>query len=367
MSNLPSKNKIVWIEILRVVACFAVVLLHVSSDCYWAVPPSDPKWVAYLLGHGLTRFAVPTFIMISGMLYLNPARNITFKKLYTQYLFKNIVMYCAWAVIYSILEIYVFKNIGEINDVCIIKAIVKYSISKPKYHLWYLATFVGLLFVVPILKAITESPKSKELCEYIIILFLIFKVGRQSLVALNFQYANYIDKIFNLFSPEMVCNWIGFLILGYYLYTYDISKPYSIIIYILGIMGISAGLFVCYRYSNLNGKAIPKYYANFSVYSTIFAIAVFLFFKNQFQSMVFSDKVTSVINKISGCTLGIYLIHPFFRDVFAAAEIDQFILNEMFSNAWIALLTLTILVFIASFGMVCILKRIPVVRKWLIG
>ena len=77
-------NKLNCIDRLRVFATFAVVMIHI---CMTEVENSTINdigicnYIIYSIGYNLVRWAVPVFIMISGFLLLQPAKEISNRKL----------------------------------------------------------------------------------------------------------------------------------------------------------------------------------------------------------------------------------------------------------------------------------------------
>ena len=72
------KKRIIYLDILRVIAIFAVVLMHASSEIqlqYELDVRSVPFFVANIFDT-VTRFAVPLFLMISGRLMINSGKCI---------------------------------------------------------------------------------------------------------------------------------------------------------------------------------------------------------------------------------------------------------------------------------------------------
>ena len=75
------------LDILRVAATLAVVLLHVLSGAvvsrgYFA---NDGEETIYWILMDLVSWSVPVFLMISGYLFLNPGKRITLKEMYGKY------------------------------------------------------------------------------------------------------------------------------------------------------------------------------------------------------------------------------------------------------------------------------------------
>lgn len=67
-------NRISKYDVLRVVASFSIVLLHVSAS-YWSVVDIHGKeFLVMTIYNSMTRFAVPVFFMLSGLFFVSPRR-----------------------------------------------------------------------------------------------------------------------------------------------------------------------------------------------------------------------------------------------------------------------------------------------------
>ena len=62
-------ERLYWIDQLRVLACFAVVLLHVSGVAVVEAKFASIDWHIGNLLDSATRWSVPVFVLISGIAY----------------------------------------------------------------------------------------------------------------------------------------------------------------------------------------------------------------------------------------------------------------------------------------------------------
>ena len=68
--NVPARERIGWVDLLRVIACFLVVFSH-SCDAFVAVFDSDrATFLQGALAGSFVRACVPLFVMMSGVLLL---------------------------------------------------------------------------------------------------------------------------------------------------------------------------------------------------------------------------------------------------------------------------------------------------------
>lgn len=84
-------RKVIWIELLRILACFCVVLLHVSAIGWKNAELGTASWCIFEVFNSVSRIGVCSFVMISGTLFLGNARGesipLIYKKMFAKYLF----------------------------------------------------------------------------------------------------------------------------------------------------------------------------------------------------------------------------------------------------------------------------------------
>lgn len=201
-----------WVEALRITACFAVVLLHINVRWLYSVPIHTLEWHVLNFWNSVTRFAVPVFFMISGLLYLEPSKKISISDLYKKYIGKLFVSYWCWRVIYGAFDVIVYYEM-RMEASALIKEILKTAILSPRMHMWYLPVFIGILAICPLLKLITDK-RNMQLLAYCVLLFLVFGVLRSTVLLFQFPHKDLVAPILNAVSPEMLTGCIGFFLLG---------------------------------------------------------------------------------------------------------------------------------------------------------
>ena len=74
-------QRTIYFDYLRVLATFAVMILHISAQNWGACDVQSFDWQVFNFFDSIVRWSVPIFVMISGALFLN--RDIPLKKIYT--------------------------------------------------------------------------------------------------------------------------------------------------------------------------------------------------------------------------------------------------------------------------------------------
>ena len=106
-------------DLLRILAAFAIVMLHVSANFLKINEigaPTNCNYPIMILNH-IVRFAVPCFFMLSGAFLLDDERNADHKYFYKKSI-KNIgitgIIFCLIYFIYSIVRlmagVFIFKK-----------------------------------------------------------------------------------------------------------------------------------------------------------------------------------------------------------------------------------------------------------------
>lgn len=174
---MSDMKRVKYLDYLRIIATFGVIVLH-SSGYFYGSEMGSLEWNVYNFYNGLSRFAVPIFIMVSGALFLNG--NYSIPKIYKKYIMHIIVTYLLWSFLYAI----IFYEGGGVWE------IMKKTISG-HYHLWFLRMIVGLYISIPILKVMVCK---KEALLY----FLIFSFAFAFLYPqLKIMVGNFGSPFFN--------------------------------------------------------------------------------------------------------------------------------------------------------------------------
>lgn len=340
------------LDLLRIVACFMVIVIHVAAQ-YWSITPYNSiTFNIYNFYDSLVRAAVPIFVMISGVFFLPPKKKVDFKKLYFKNIFKLILIYVFWVSLYYIYSIIVYSLDFSFAD------FVHYFISGP-VHVWYIPMIIGLYIISPLLCKITENSKA-NIFKYFFILFFL------SCLLKTISYCNFIPHIdvinsfINKLPIDIFCQFYCYFLLGYFLQNYALSEKLEKAFYIVAVICvILCALLTCFS-SKYCGYAYSSFYSEFSVFTFIEAVALFLFFKKtKFKSeQIYSNNVTY----LSSCTLGIYLVHV----MVMTTLFDFNIIDVTDFNPFFSVPTVSIIIFIISLIITILLKKVKLINKWLV-
>ena len=337
---------------LRVLACFCVILLHVSAQGWKYAGVDSNVWVIYLFWHSISRIGVCCFVMISGALFLGKSRGKNLEIVYKKYIYRIFVLIVFWSCTYFAFRI--LNGNLEITDIKSIAGALLYG----NYHLWYLWMIAGLYAIAPILNRIIEDDK---VCKYLLSLCVVgcWVPGMLEVVPALDELVQEIlqDKIY-LFLPM---GYMGYYVLGYYLYRNKISDKCKHLIIIAGTFGMLYGVIGGILYSRHIGEPSQATYNNLTLNIACYSAMIFVLFKDEVGAICFTEKVTNMIYNFGIATRGIYLVHVMFVQAFA----DRFMMATDFTHPFASVL-IAMLIFICSYVVTSMVKKIPFIGKWIV-
>lgn len=333
------------LDVLRVIACFMVVFLHVSSRYFSAVPIDTFNWKVYTFYDACVRSAVPLFVMLSGVFFLAPGE-MPLKKLYGKYIIRLAAAYMIWSALYTIYDVLA----GEVPFK--LRSILHAWIEGPA-HLWYIPMLVGLYVISPFLKKITEL-SSKKLVEYGLILF----AGASLIRTITYMPFLPGHTTFVLLSEQLPLSYIlryySYFLLGWFLINFPVRSNWRKWIYAGGLVSPILCAVTTVLVSMKKGVAAEDLFSNFTLFTFLEAMAVFII-SSRYSS--FNKKWKHALEFLSSCTLGIYLSHILVLRLLAS-WIDLASLNALWMVPFVSLV-----VFFVSLLLTMALRSVKGVRK----
>ena len=344
------KGRMLHFDLLRIFACFSVVMLHSAAQFWYAIPVTEPEWMVTNAYDAAFRFGVPIFVMISGALFLNSNKEISLKRLYLHNILRMIILYFVWSCIYGLFDCRLYQ--AEINF-----SVVLQEVIVGRYHLWFLRMIAGVYILLPVLKKWLSNATKRDV-EYFLLLFMVFQVGRETLHALiQWPWVNFLSNAVDIY---MVCGYLGYFVLGYYIVRYGMDKKWHKWIYIGGILSVPANIVVSHWLSLRAEMAKGELFDSFGIFTFMIALALFLFFTEKVSKVQYSARMRSLIKEVSLATLGIYLIHLMFIEFWGTYGFHSRMLPPI-----VGIPILAIVCFGACYIVAAVVRRLPWIGKYL--
>lgn len=348
-----STNRKEYIDVLRILACAAVVMLHVAGN-YGGVFKTDSfTWEICNIYDSCVRWAVPVFVMISGSLFL--ANDKPLNAILRENVLRLIAAYAIWSTVYGLRSFIVYDMS--------IKGLI-YEIVSGHFHMWYIPMLIGLYLIVPLLRPIARDA---FLSKYFLFLAVCYA-----------YLAPQVMGVLEVFLPQKVCvfgsrlidsmqimivlGYSSYYVLGYRLSrsSMSISRPILLLILFFTVLLTAAGTHVL---SVLSGSPTQLMYGNLTINVFAQSVVVFMLFRSEERALAgLPESGRRLIRIISKTTFGIYLVHPLIIDA-----VDLFLEMHAIEVGPIALVPLvTLVVTVISFAVSYSISKLPVLKDWAI-
>ena len=359
------KKKIQYIEYLRVLSAVAVVGIHITMtqpNNFSVTEIGEKNYLCLTSAYALLQWAVPVFLMITGSLLLHyEALSLKKVKKMTIRMAEILLIFGSG---FALLE-QIF-NEKTVSLIMIPKALL-FTLERNSWsHLWYLYILIGFYLIAIPLKRFVDGAT----CTEYIWLVGILMVGNFVIPTINMALGVKITT-FMVFSEYITYILLGYALRdmkqktegnecigggidrlltdnGLWLCTLIFSSVTKIIIQCVTVIKTGAGSVL---------------FLNDRFFTLLQAVSVYCLVKNHISKAV-KTEVAPLIESISKCSFGIYLIHPFYIN-FLYKVLNVTPTSFSFGSVFVGIFILWIGVFMISWLTSWIMLRMPILRKLL--
>lgn len=349
-------KRIVFLDYLRVIACFMVVLVHACEFYYCGesgvsvADDTDRLWISII--DGAFRQSVPLFIMASSFLLLplTTSSTVFFKRRFS----RVFVPFLVWSLLYAVVPVITGAMEGNIAERV---STILYTANTDSGHLWFIYMLIGVYLVMPVI-----SPWLSR----------VSKRGEEIFLAIWFltTFTGYLRPLTGYVWGEVFWNnfhalyyfsgYIGYVVLAHYIRKYvDWSLKKSVAVgvpLILVGFAITAGLFYTHSMESNDYAYVEQswYFCTFNV--AMMTAGSFLILRHINYSKQWLYRPIQSVSKIS---YGIYLMH-----IFVLGVMQQLIAPHMATLP--AILTVGTATFLACAIITRLISLLPG-SKWVVG
>ena len=172
MTNGLSGPRKQFLDVLRVLATCAVVLMHILTGATDVTDASIvPEYRSLLLSvMDLVTWCVPIFLLISGYLFLNPERTLTYPVMIKKYCRRIALAILLFGVPYAASELVVAERTFRIT---MIPEALKMTLTGHTWsHMWYLYLILFLYLITPLLKKVLRVLPAWGVAAVMAVIFL---------------------------------------------------------------------------------------------------------------------------------------------------------------------------------------------------
>ncbi len=334
-------KRLFWADVIRVIAIFLVIQIHTSSFL------AGYSAFNSLLKNFLS-ISVPLFVMLSGSLLLGKAES--YGIFFHKRIFKLLFIWLIWTLIYMIYNFYfhnemISKEFFE-NGYAGISHWVKFYLQYFLSVLWFIPMIFGIYLITPFFRRLVNNFNKTDNLYFLILWFMGFSV-------LPYIFNN---PVFPVWNPSFVMapiQFSGYFILGYLIYKKKLFANLSLRLVSLGI-----ALPILISMISINNYYVSNLTTGFlSPGTVISALMLFILIYRVLEKkdIYINNKLRIVMRVSAQSVFGVYLIHGILLDLSYSYLFDFFKQTNtlVFSG---------IIFFLLCFGLVIIMKKIPLVK-----
>lgn len=343
------KQHYYYMDILNIMATMAVLWLH-TSEYAFQYEPQNASWYVSLIIQVLFIWAVPIFFMISGANLFNYRDRYDTVTFFKKRIMRVLIPFIVWSIIW-----YAWNHFALHLDDWSIKGFIngmEYDTIQPIF--WFFYFVIPIYIAMPFL-SILATKVNKKIVEYIIILYVIGTgIINYSFMLLQRTPDQMVNNV-----PLAVSTGVGIFFVGWYLHTFEVSKKVRHWLYVGTGLSIIFMILVTIILSGIRGETVRDVYSVFSIGGFFIPLGIWTWAQYHFgKTWQPSPRVAKWLRKLSGVSLGVYVIHEFL------IMIIEHVFNLPVSS-WVHLFILPLVVWLFSVIIILILQRIPVVKRLL--
>lgn len=290
MKSAAASKRLAYLDALKVVAIYFVVVIHVVGFKV-ASFGGGMSWFAAHFFSMMARFAVPVFVMCSGAVLLGRAAETRGEVL--QFYRRYLASYAG----YLFLGLLVAKALSLYlrQDVFLLKGLVYDFYAGFGSGMWFFFMLIGLVLVAPLLQCIVRN---RVLTKLFLVLWFVFCIVNPLLSNILGLYHVYVDNM--LYGSFFV----GYFVLGYFLATSELRCSTRALAG-CAFLGLILASVAGYAMSLWHGQLHEFFYYSNNPFVFMYTVSLFLLFKN-----VFAGKWGGgVLRMLSSVTGYVYIFH----------------------------------------------------------
>ena len=361
-----SHDRVVFVDYIRVVACFLVMLVHASENFYAAdssglagcvsmlVNEDNRFWVAFYDGT-LGRISVPLFMIVSAFLLVPMKSGYTMTSFYKRRLMRVVPPMVVFMFAYTFLPLLWNGMTWEQSMTDLMH--LPFNFPSMAGHLWFMYPLISVYLIIPVVSPWLERASARDEMVFLALFFA----------------SSFTPFIHKFITPEVwgecfwngygmfwyVSGYLGYLVLAHYVRVHiNWSRAKRMRIgaaaAVVGMVFTGWSFWVMGSPGVLIDTPMLEWAWEFCTPNIIIAtFGVFLMF-----SCIERSSTPRVIAELSRLSFGIYLIHLFFLAPIAAFFVNGNQAEPLIPVA-LAIPVIAVLSFICSAAAIKVLSLLP--------
>lgn len=340
------------IDLLKVLAIFAVIVIHVTPGGMTA-PLGSFGWYSAVFWGSAARWAVPVFLMCSGALLIGPERPLPLGKLWGRNIVRIVAAMWAWGLAYKIYHLVRWSGLSALTGAALFQAVKEVLLFRQEFHFYYLHIILLVYAFLPVTRAFVAAA-DQRLRRYFLLLW--FGLGIVYPLVKHFWPFTLLYGIPTQWLINMTYASIGYGVLGYELRqtTFRRAWPWALA-FLGGLLGTIGG--TVWR-SLAAGKNDLLFWEGMTPFVALMAAGVFGFVSARVPRGKAPPRLIAHLSKASFC---IFLAHVFFL-----WELSYRGVGVKMAPALLSIPLTAAAAFCCCEVVYLVLSRIPIVNRYLL-
>ncbi len=356
--NDQPRQRVVWVDRMRVLAIAAVVMLHAAAPLLLRFGSSGSlEWWVGNIYDAAVRWSAPVFVMVSGALLLGRAHREPLGKFLRRRFARVAIPFLAWSVIY-----FYWQQLFWDMDRTTADLVPELLAGPVSFHLWFVYMLLGLYLLAPLLGAFLEAARP-QVAAYVVGLWLLgasVLPMAQRLLGIETWYSPEREN-----SPLML---VGYFVAGSLLVRWKLPRWTGRVAATVAAAAFVITAALTYMLTAAaGGEYQPLFYEYYSLNVVVMSVALFAFVAHRGDRRTgdAAERAARRWRAMSKRVFGIYLVHVAVLDILKQGVLG-FTLNETTGHPIVAVPVLAVVTFAVSAGVAMIFERVPVARRVLV-
>ena len=163
-----SPKRLYYIDILNILSCFAVVVLHCSGGVFYY--QKTRLWFIYMFLQTVAHFAVPVFFMITGANLLDYRKKYDTKTFFKKRAARTLAPFLFWSLLYWVRPFVLKQATVPMSAKGLFLAIFN---NEANYVFWFFYCIFAVYMCLPLFSLAADKKNIKTI-EYVCVLGFVF-------------------------------------------------------------------------------------------------------------------------------------------------------------------------------------------------
>lgn len=360
-------KRIVFLDYVRVIACFMVMLVHASENYYGApgstmaeplstvVSEADRFWVAVY--DGCCRMAVPLFMIVSAFLLVPMKEGQSAGQFYKKRALRILPPFLIFMILYCTVPFFTNDIDGDASAHFLSRLLLNFPDTAG--HLWFIYPLLGLYLFIPIISPWLAKVSAKEE-RFFIILFAI----STCMPYLNRFFGDVWGQCFwNQFHTLWYFSgYLGYLVMAHYIrvhlnWSYRKRIVIGTSMMIIGAIWTVLSFYIQAVPGKIISTPVLEIGWSFCIINVLLLTAGFFIL----CTCIKREKTPKFILQLSELSYGMYLMHIFWLGLWAAL-----FKTELELPTGIAIPVMALATFVSCWASTLLISYLPG-GKWVVG